>query len=559
MAYYSSSDDDVDYFSLVETCGETALNSTKIEKGLAIATNNIARYTGHTSHCASIILQRFVYTDRDRCSPKATSLALAMLKMFSRQPDGISEISSENAIHGLLRLVRIMCLDSEDVKSDAGEHKAYTIDACNETLTCVANAMLLHPECRTYVSEHHCLEAIAELLRAMAETPTTAFLCARCLLLALGTKESAKYCVEQLQLQIILAQTVEFYLHRELAEECSNERFTPLLVMTELLKAAMSLCTYYLRWIHSDVGLSDKPSNHDDAFPAKNATEFALLLKACLDTINALPLVNGHLSGPAKQAGSIVMNFPTRNPEAIKDIWLPNDNMWRNVDSIYKHMASIVDFIVDKSEEDSLKTATSSSNAGDKIQDELTPLLLVLMRLVSEHANVRERIFRNVYPASEIDYNVLPEDRPGLSAKLVRLMRNPHGGMLPNAIGDFILALVGHDIKQFIMAVGYGNAAGYMLVRGIEIPQEIIDQVKSDMAGKSIVDPVTGRYISTDADRELADMTDEEKEREAERLFVLFERLNRTGIIKVENPVRVAAESGRFMEMDDDTSDNKKR
>ncbi|KAJ2615202.1 hypothetical protein H4S08_001339 [Coemansia sp. RSA 1365] len=556
MAHYSSGDDDVDYFSLVETRGETALDGTEIEKGLAIATNNIAQYTGQTSRCASIILQRFVYTDRDRCSPKATSLALAMLKTFSRQPDSISEIINENAIHGLLKLVRRMCLDSEGEKSDAGEQKTYSTDACNEALTCVANAMLLHSECRTYVSEHHCLDVIAELLRAKAETPTTAFLCARCLLLALGTKKSAKYCVEQLQLQNILAQTVEFYLHRELAGDGLNERFKPLLVMTEILKAAMSLCTYYLRWIHSEVELSDKPSNHDDGFPKENAMEFALLLRACLDTLNELPLINDHLSAAAKQAGSIVMNFPTRYPEAIKEIWLPNDNMWRNVDTIYNHMATIVSVIVDKSEDD-LKTDTSLSNAVDKCQDELTPLLLVLMRLISEHANVRERIFHNVY-TSESDYNVLPEDRPGISAKLVRLMRNPHGGMLPNVIGDFILALLGNDIKQFIMAIGYGNAAGYMLVRGIEIPQDIIHQVKSDVAGKSIVDPVTGRYIGTNSDRELAEMTDEEKEREAERLFVLFERLNKTGIIKVENPVRVAAENGRFKEMDDDTSNTKK-
>lgn len=44
-------------------------------------------------------------------------------------------------------------------------------------------------------------------------------------------------------------------------------------------------------------------------------------------------------------------------------------------------------------------------------------------------------------------------------------------------------------------------------------------------------------------------MTEEEKEREAERLFVLFERLKQTGVVDVKNPVEVAQQSGRFEEV----------
>jgi hypothetical protein len=48
---------------------------------------------------------------------------------------------------------------------------------------------------------------------------------------------------------------------------------------------------------------------------------------------------------------------------------------------------------------------------------------------------------------------------------------------------------------------------------------------------------------------DIAEMTDEEKEREAERLFVLFERMRSVGV-GVENPVRTAQQSGRFEELD---------
>lgn len=60
------------------------------------------------------------------------------------------------------------------------------------------------------------------------------------------------------------------------------------------------------------------------------------------------------------------------------------------------------------------------------------------------------------------------------------------------------------------------------------------------------INPITGQYVSAERDQgpALADMTDEEKEREAEKLFVLFERLKKTGIIDVENPIAKAMREG---------------
>jgi hypothetical protein len=48
------------------------------------------------------------------------------------------------------------------------------------------------------------------------------------------------------------------------------------------------------------------------------------------------------------------------------------------------------------------------------------------------------------------------------------------------------------------------------------------------------INPITGTYYDDAISQELANMTDEEKEREAERLFVLFDRLNKTGVMKVD-------------------------
>ncbi|KAK3331398.1 guanine nucleotide exchange factor synembryn-domain-containing protein [Apodospora peruviana] len=65
---------------------------------------------------------------------------------------------------------------------------------------------------------------------------------------------------------------------------------------------------------------------------------------------------------------------------------------------------------------------------------------------------------------------------------------------------------------------------------------------------------VDGGFPKADS---LPEMTDEEKEREAERLFVLFERLRATGVVNVENPVAQAMRTGGHVEeLSDDDADN---
>jgi hypothetical protein len=69
---------------------------------------------------------------------------------------------------------------------------------------------------------------------------------------------------------------------------------------------------------------------------------------------------------------------------------------------------------------------------------------------------------------------------------------------------------------------------------------------------KRNVDPISGTYADPNAKRvdPSAGMTEEEKEREAEKLFVLFDRMAKTGVMSVENPLKKAQESGRFEELD---------
>ncbi|KAJ2705069.1 hypothetical protein H4R19_005163, partial [Coemansia spiralis] len=532
----------IDYFALVDARGDSPLPPAEIEAGLDVALTRTAELAADAPRYLPVLLQRFIYTDRDRCSPLATATALAILRPLGYHAGCSAEMATGPALDGLFHFVR------EPLETPSAGSLAS--DIRDEALTCVANAMYLHPECRDHVAQRHCLDALGTALDAAGDAPVTAFLAARCLLFALSTEEGARCGVDELGLQDRLARVAEIHLRSAAMGEGIGSRFMPQQVLAEILKASMSLCAVYLRWMRGQPDAQGEQPPADDSFPPETAPRFARLLQATLDVVRTLPLSSCHLTPSAAQAVAIAMNFSTTQPPEIAQLWLPSGDPWQYVDPIYSRFAEVVDHLMEGAV--GSDAASRLADAAEKYQNELTPLSLLLARLVTENPRVRERIFSKVYPDNTIDYTVLPEERPGMSAKLVRIMKLPQGGMLSSAAGDVLLALMGHDIKHFVLAVGYGNAAGYMVARGIPIPQDIVDQVRSSVGAPSAVDPVTGRCLDrADVERELAAMTDEEKEAEAERLFVLFERLNKTGVIKVANPVRLAAESGRFKELDD--------
>ena len=95
--------------------------------------------------------------------------------------------------------------------------------------------------------------------------------------------------------------------------------------------------------------------------------------------------------------------------------------------------------------------------------------------------------------------------------------------------------------------LGYGNCAGFFASNSIAFSPESTTAAEVGPNGRE-VDPITGAYrnrVST----ELPPMTDAEMEREAEKMFTLFDRMNRNGAINVENPMRAAQQSGRFEEL----------
>lgn len=96
--------------------------------------------------------------------------------------------------------------------------------------------------------------------------------------------------------------------------------------------------------------------------------------------------------------------------------------------------------------------------------------------------------------------------------------------------------------------LGYGNCAGFLFNKGIMAPPNASSD--ADMPSDPDINPITGAKADGSPDDILASMSEEEKEREAEKLFVLFDRLEKMGM--AVNPVRRAQQEGKLEEVPDD-------
>ncbi|RAQ70154.1 synembryn [Aspergillus flavus] len=165
-------------------------------------------------------------------------------------------------------------------------------------------------------------------------------------------------------------------------------------------------------------------------------------------------------------------------------------------------------------------------------------------------------------PRKYMQWLLLPEDNDRnqpigqsdtLSSKLLKLSTAPYPN-LKTAISELMFVLSGKNAENLTKNIGYGFAAGLLATRGMEIPKTAGEAFAAERFDPEI-NPITGQRWAAEKQDTGPPMSQEEKEREAERLFVLFERARANGILKVENPVAQAVREGRLEELPDSDSD----
>jgi hypothetical protein len=189
-----------------------------------------------------------------------------------------------------------------------------------------------------------------------------------------------------------------------------------------------------------------------------------------------------------------------------------------------------------------------------EIDNTISPLLTLLRRMYElAPAPVQQAMQTRLLPSDAEREQPLGKSST-LPSRLLNLSTSAATPAIRDSISAFLFELSSSDPATFIHNVGYGYASGFLLSKNIAMPESAMrGRDVRDAEGDHVpVNPITGQRLDKEEPVHVEEMTDAEKEREAERLFVLFERLRATGVVDVENPVTRAYQEGRITEVHSD-------
>ncbi|ODA81511.1 hypothetical protein RJ55_00010 [Drechmeria coniospora] len=435
--------------------------------------------------------------ERATLLPQERNNALEDLKIYSRDPRDADPIFTKNGISMLLR---------------HAFHSPCT-GTVQAALRVLANAMLLKPETRQmFVDERFPPKASSELA---TDNWDNEFLISRILFLSTyGTDINLLELIDNYQLADHIVQNLK--RHVEALSGRAKTKAEPMeeMALEETLKLMFNVTHFCKAKVSS--------------FTPGVAHAVALLWKQDIMSDRPLdppfgPLVNALLNLDLEADESLATLYPNSDATRVSA---------RLIELAGKSMVAYND---------------------SELETTVTPLISLTGKIYENAPEtVRQHLRESLLPTAEDRQDVLGRGR-SLSSKLLTNSINPMAPALRNAISHLLFDLSDRDASKFVENVGYGFASGFLFQNNVPIPASATEPFNARDTSRiqKPVNPTTGQFLDRELAVDVPEMTPEEKEREAERLFVLFERLRNTGVVDVQNPIERAVQEGRFQELDD--------
>ncbi|KAF2197513.1 hypothetical protein GQ43DRAFT_444195 [Delitschia confertaspora ATCC 74209] len=446
--------------------------------------------------------------DSNSLPPTQQKKLLETLKIHGRDPKNADPIFTEHGIRTLCRYA----FDNSNVQ------------VSQEALRCLANALLLRSEARQILVNLEYASKAAEKLKS--ESIDDEFLLSRILfLMTYDTNLDYEKLVKENQLaesiNLALARHSKRYSRstRRSSQTPSNPMDT--MALSETVKLIFNITHFY----------PDLSAHFSKSIPHI----FKILVQ------NRIP--SPPLQAPVSYLINALLNLDLEDKEGQQLRFLGQNAVFPTFDAKCnaEHLINILDNAIVAYTEAELDTAISP--------------VLTLIRRIYEIApeNVKKYMEWLLLPTDEERARPLGRSDT-LSSRLLRLSTSALTPSLRSNISAMMFELSGKDAAQFVKNVGYGFASGFLVSNNIQMPENALDAhaTAGDEDNIVPVNPVTGQRVDMEEPDTGPPMTQEEREREAERLFVLFERLRATGVMDVQNPVAEAVRSGRFEELPDD-------
>jgi hypothetical protein len=429
---------------------------------------------------------------------------LEQLKVYGRSVDNSDPIFAKPGIQTLSQ----HALDSSSTTTS------------REALRCLANALLLKPETRQILVDLGCAPKAAEKLKT--DNSDDEFLLSRILfLMTYGTNAN----FEDLVTKNKLADSINTCLARHAKRYTKGARrlsaASPMddMALTETAKLVFNITHFY----------PDLTTSFSKSIPSLlqivhktkiSQPPLQQPLQACINS-----LINLDLADKPSCGFSHTCLFPKLDPKGNAE-----------------HIINILDACI--------------TSYKDSELDQLASPVITLIRKIYKQAPEQVKKCMEILLLPTDAERAKPLGKSDtLSSRLLRLSTSVITSTLRTSIQAMLFEMSGEDASKFVANVGYGFASGFLMSQNIPVPQNATDAfAEGDGAkGGGAINPITGQRLDAETHvDEGPPMTDEEKEMEAEKLFVLFERLRALGVVDVVNPVRQAMEEGRFEELPDD-------
>ncbi|KAK2745866.1 hypothetical protein FQN57_003479 [Myotisia sp. PD_48] len=385
-----------------------------------------------------------------------------------------------------------------------------------EALRCLANALLLEQETRQLFVDLGHGQRAAEKLKE--DNSDDEFLSSRLLFYA---TYGSDLDFEKLFQQYSLGESINnhIYRHSKQFSKGKKKKLTPMdeMALSETLKLVFNITVYYPDLVET----------------------FSPSIQHILKMLSRIEIPSPPLQAPVNYLVNSLLNLDLeakKSKHFNTNPLFPKFDQNCNVDKLI----NILDQAVAMHKPEQLETL-------------VVPLLTLLRNIYS---------FAPEGPRKYMEWLLLPEDddrdKPigqsnTLSSRLLRLSTSPVAPKLRDGISAMMFELSGSNAVDFVRNVGYGFAAGFLMTQNMSVPESAKEafSTKGPNQLSSEINPVTGQRFDAEPVDNGPEMTQEEKEREAERLFVLFDRLQATGVVNVQNPVRTMLEEGRFEEIEE--------
>ncbi|XP_034390436.1 synembryn-B isoform X1 [Cyclopterus lumpus] len=174
---------------------------------------------------------------------------------------------------------------------------------------------------------------------------------------------------------------------------------------------------------------------------------------------------------------------------------------------------------------------------GSNYKEGLTPVLSLLTEGSRHHREIRRCIKAQVLPPLK-EVKVRPEIGTTTRNKLVRLMTHVDMGVKQTA-AEFLFVLCKESVDNLLKYTGYGNAAGLLVARGLlaggrgetQYSEDEDSDTEEYKSAKPFINPITG-HVEEPMPNPIEEMTEEQKEYEAQKLVNMFDKLSRQNVIR---------------------------